>query len=312
MPSQPVADAGETFGLAIASDIPLPDLAPLTPGTKADVVMREGQVETWDETDPFAITPYLRAKQRCLWFDIPGKLAMRIEDGRSIVYRPHAGVPQDEVRLFLLGSGIGAILMQRGNLVLHANAIAMPGNGAIICLGRSGAGKSTTAGALMQRGYEVLGDDVCAIDSGNNIRRGVPRLKLWDDTVRRLALDASGLERFAGAHDKWNVPLAGKVSGARRPAMFVLLDFGEGTTVETRTISGGEKFVALRNNVYRHELVAALDIEAYYLERLARIASSTPMYRIARPRSGFTIDQVVDTIIDLYEPVAMKTQEGAG
>jgi len=75
-----------------------------------------------------------------------------------------------DVRLFLLGSAIGALMHQRGLLVLHGSTVKV-GDECVVFLGSSGVGKSTLATQLRHRGYACLGDDVCAISIGED---GVP------------------------------------------------------------------------------------------------------------------------------------------
>jgi len=50
-------------------------------------------------------------------------------------------------------------------VVLHASGVELNGRAALF-LGSSGAGKSTLAAALVQRGYPLVTDDFCVINSG--------------------------------------------------------------------------------------------------------------------------------------------------
>ncbi len=57
----------------------------------------------------------------------------------------------DDVRLFLLGSVMGAVLHYRGVTPLHGNGFVHEG-GAVLVLGNMGVGKSTLAAALVKKG----------------------------------------------------------------------------------------------------------------------------------------------------------------
>ena len=57
---------------------------------------------------------------------------------------------------------MGAILMQRKVFPLHGSAIAINGK-AYAFVGDSGAGKSTLASAFLNKGYQLLSDDVIAV-----------------------------------------------------------------------------------------------------------------------------------------------------
>ena len=62
---------------------------------------------------------------------------------------------------------MGIILMQRKILPLHGSAVAIDGK-AYAFIGESGAGKSTLAAAFMNKGYELMTDDIVAISFKHN------------------------------------------------------------------------------------------------------------------------------------------------
>ena len=95
---------------------------------------------------------------------VEGIAEYAVEGGRKIWVKPAENAPTRNVRLFLLGSVMGLLLHQRGDLPLHANAIEIDGK-ALAFAGPSGSGKSTLAGAFHDRGYRVIADDVCVVRS---------------------------------------------------------------------------------------------------------------------------------------------------
>ena len=307
VPTPPIV--GQVYGLQVASDIALPELSAALTLSEADIVIARGEVEPGSPGDPDEMSTFVRAIEGGIWLDLPGKLLMRIEAGRTITYQPYDGADPDEVRLYLLGSGLGALMMQRGNVVLHANAVAMPGGGALLCLGDSGVGKSTTATALMQRGHQVLADDVCPIGEDGMLRPGLARIRLWDDAAGQLDIDTAPLDRVRSSDPKYNLPI-GDHCGAepRRPALFVILEITEENSVSVTELKGFERFAALRKNVYRPHYLEAMGMEAAYLKRLADLASNTAMHRLLRPAKGFDVDRVVDAILALYDENAARRE----
>ena len=108
---------------------------------------------------------------------VPDIAKYLISHGDTVIIDHHPDADDDELRLFLLGSAIGALLHQRDFLVLHANAIVVDG-GAVLFMGKSGVGKSTLAAAFNQLGYPIAADDICAIDAGKEqplLYPGFPR-----------------------------------------------------------------------------------------------------------------------------------------
>lgn len=85
-----------------------------------------------------------------------------MEHGKRIVVCPQPGADEKKVRLFILGTCMAVIMMQRGILPLHGSAVVIDG-WAYAFVGHSGAGKSTLSAALASRGYPLLTDDVVAL-----------------------------------------------------------------------------------------------------------------------------------------------------
>ena len=93
--------------------------------------------------------------------------------GATITVDRVVGAHDRDVRLFLLGTMIGAIMMQRGHLVLHGNSVRIGGSSAVV-VGHSGAGKSTLAAEFLSLGLDVLSDDVVPVDAEGRALTGYP------------------------------------------------------------------------------------------------------------------------------------------
>ncbi|QUL37819.1 hypothetical protein [Erythrobacter sp. JK5] len=290
------------YGLNVVCDLDLPELYPAEDSAEPDIVIREGDVPPPTADDPLNVSTFVDGEPGRLWLDFPDRLRMTISDGRSIIYTRYPGVAEDEMRLFLLGSGLGAILMQRGHVVVHGNAVSVDGSDrAIMCIGDTGAGKSTTAIAMLQRGHAMLADDVCPIGADGRVLPGMPRAKLWLDTAQRLGIDTSELARVREADPKFNLPIGD--DQCRKPqaiGAFFWLVPEDVAQVQVRQLNGVEKFAVLRNNIYRPEYLLPLELEVLYLKRVAAIAQDTPLFRVSRPTAGFDIDALIDALLATF------------
>lgn len=285
-------------GLSVDSTLDLRELADSDSALPPDILIRQGPVpKVWGED------PYVGGDADRLWLHIPGTLWMLIEGGSRITYQPATGVAEDALRLFILGSGLGALLIQRGFLVIHGNAVVQPsGEGAFLCVGPSGAGKSTTAVALMQRGLQVLADDVCPVDDDGLVHPGMARIKLWQEAATALGVDTAGLARIRAQDDKFNLPLGvAHARSAQRIHAVFCLEPADTDRVSVTQVSGMQRFVLLRQNLYRPEYLPVLGLEAGYLKRIAALAAATPIYRVSRPIKGFAIDALVNALLDKAE-----------
>jgi hypothetical protein len=109
------------------------------------------------------------------------------------------GVAHELVAILLAGSALGLWLVARGELVLHASAVARRGT-AIAFAGDSGAGKSTLAALCCSAGARHLTDDV---------------LVVRDPSGAALALPGWGGARLRGRAGR----LSGRLEGVSRPSI---------------------------------------------------------------------------------------------
>lgn len=145
------------FGLTLCSELALPELIAVDSGD-ADVQVRRAEVCSFATESPGG-TRLLEDGSYVIW-NLAGFLLVR--EGREILVEDRPGFDPALVRMLLLGRCIGALLTQRGWLVLHASAVALGGR-AHAFVGASGAGKSTAAAALHAAGGAVVADDLLPV-----------------------------------------------------------------------------------------------------------------------------------------------------
>jgi hypothetical protein len=156
------------YGLAIRSEVPLPEfpVLTLTPGDEpVDVSVVYGKGNDW--IDPVR-------NERSFWSILPGEAqfwfqgvgGFLVRGGREIIISPEPGIEQSLLRMYVEGMMMACLLHQRGLYVLHASVVQI-GDYGIAFLGHIGAGKSSMAAALHARGHAVVTDDNAAIDLSN-------------------------------------------------------------------------------------------------------------------------------------------------
>lgn len=300
------------YGFTLRSELPLPAALPAG-GESGDVVeMRfaavppRGEERLWTEEEG-----------RALVFDVPGLARYRIAGGREILVDPAPGASERNLRVYLLGSAMGALLHQRGILPLHANAVEIEGKAIAFC-GRSGAGKSTLAAWFGDRGHAILCDDVCAIalPAGGGapiVLPGVPRLRLWEDAIVSSGRSAHAYERSFDGHDKYDVP-AGAAAAARPLPLGACYLLGEadngaedGPPGTIRTLAGVEAVEALVANSYRGHFVKAMGMTAGHLGLALRIAAAVPVSRAERRWGRASFDAEAARLLD-HASRAVKEQ----
>ena len=292
------------YGLTIDSEIPLPDLGPtVVPGDDVDVTVRRGPV-----ADPSATATLLPLglwrDEGAIGFSVPDIASFLVRDGREIVVDAAPDADPGAVRLFVLGTAMGAVMMQRGHLVLHGNAFRV-GDACAVVVGRSGSGKSTLAAEFLRRGHEVLSDDVVPVDSSGRAVPGYPRIKLWDDAVARLGLDAADLDRVTTSVEKFQLPITRPCAEPLPLRWVYVLERHEGADLGISPVSGAEAFSLLHEHTYRNELLAGEAVLREHLGQCARLAAGARISRVTRPAATMTAEETAEAILsDIMGPSA--------
>ncbi len=288
-------------GLRFDSDF---DLSPLPRARGAgdqDVMVKRGKVSPQGIKDPVVNRPLAQIGKGCVWLDIPDIARFQIDGGRRIQVDPYPGAEERSIMLFLLGSALGALLHQRGFLTLHANAVKV-GDGAVLFSGVSGAGKSTAAMAMLERGYDVLADDVTAINDAGDFAGGIPRLKLWKDVLGKMDITLEGLERIRLEIDKYHLPLP--AAAAKKPlpvrAIYILRSANEMDPgkFELERLEGRSKFLALRGHTYRPHYMQGLGLKPKHLTLCGALAARAAMARIVRPTARFNAPELAERVLE--------------
>ncbi len=94
--------------------------------------MADVQVEITDLSEQWC--KYSAEKQKTIvvednvvMFHVPQTAIFSIQAGEKITFSPMADAEEDKIRLYILGTCMGALLMHRKTLPLHGSVIAIDG-----------------------------------------------------------------------------------------------------------------------------------------------------------------------------------------
>jgi hypothetical protein len=286
------------YGLSVSSALQLPELRAHEIGKGvADVCISLSPIPDAELERGRQISPFVWVDGDSFWLNVPGIARYSVRNGREIRIAPEPGIDEASVRVFLLGSAFGALLFQRGLLLLHGNAIEVDGK-CLVCVGPSGAGKSTLATALLQRGHRVLADDVVPINSDCAAVPGFPRLKVWQDTTRKLMIDTSDKARVRPGLNKFSLPITENFRDTPLPVRWIyLLQSANSDSIDLQPITGMNRFAPLRENTYRRRFMEGMALRPEHLKRCGELAGRVHMARITRPKAGFDMDGLVERLL---------------
>ena len=286
------------FGLRVRSSMELPELFDAEGGELADVIIDRGPVPEAESAEPG-----LNAINGSLVLVVPEVGNYKISGGSAIMVDPAPGVPDRNVRLFLLGSAFGALLHQRGLLPLHANAIEIDGK-AVAFMGASGAGKSTLAAWFHRHGHRVIADDVCVVrfdESGQAfVMPGLPRLRLWSEAFQVLGRSHDGLARsYVGTetYDKFDLPVGPDSAGQSATPLSAVYLLESDDAFSVAPLSGLEAAEAIFANTYRGSYVASAKPESHWVSSV-RLVKTAPVFRATREWDLGKVDDQSRRLLD--------------
>ena len=272
-------------GLGVASEIELPGLiAPARQDGRPEVTIRRGPVPAHLEGAQSVRPTFEIAGDRFL-LRIPGVARFLLHAGREMTVEAEA--PDGDVAIFIIGTVFGILLHQRDQAVLHASAVKV-GDRAVLFCGASGAGKSTMAAALGQRGYAMLADDVCAIttaESGRPMAQADGRhLKLWGQAIDKLDLGEWRGAAVRSKLEKFYVePAVASSEALPVGAVYVLRESRPPQPDGIEQPSFVDAASLIRQNAYRPRLVKDLGQNDGYLQSAASIIATAGLYILRRP-----------------------------
>ena len=276
------------YGLNIGSSLACPELLPWDGAP--DVVIRFASLpEALLEAPGGGICYQATANQFLL--TVPGVAKYLVSDGREICVERTSNATDDEVRLFLLGSALGALLQQRGLLVFNGSAIKTSA-GAVVFLGHSGEGKSTLAALFHQRGHPAVADDLCVVSAPESgdllLQPGFLQLNLWRAACQKLELPLEKMRRIRPQLEKYSLRVGGDKSLRPLPVRrLYILHLTNSPEARFRELRGAEKLIVLVNHTYRAGYVKAMGRAAEHFRQCEMIARCTPVIWVDLPRRQF-------------------------
>lgn len=291
------------FGLTFKSDIDFPELLETTEANY-DVVIKE--VAKLSKPLIITVDNYLwTSTATCFMQQIPDIGDFLVEDGRDIEFVRLGKSEDKDLRIFLLGSIMGALLQQRGLLTLHASSIKT-NKGAVLFMGRSGAGKSTLLNAFLQKGKKMLSDDISAINLNKNdapeIVSAFPRSRLWADSAEKLNYDVTNMEQARGEIKKYSVPIEGFSQGKTSIHCLVVLTIHNESDILLKKQTKHESFCWMKQYTYRKQFMRGNELMKNQFKTISALSQQVPLIRVTRPSNLFLLDELVAKINSISNP----------
>ena len=285
------------YGLNFASDIALPVLLPATGET--DVIIREGDVPE----------DCVQGMEFRSWVATPGQFFIRfprigrilVRDGREIVYQREPGADDSMLVSTILGSSLAVILMQRGLLPLHSCSVLHEG-GAVLVIGKSGAGKSTMLGGLLAHDLPMIADDVTGLTVDGEgtplAHAGFPSTRLWQDSLGLLGEDHVPLERVRSDTAKFYLPVERFHEEPTPISAIAYLSPSNGDELVIADLPVEEHVPVLSTFVFRKHFLAGLGLRKDAFRQVAATVGRARMLKVTRPACGIDPKEAAARLLD--------------
>ncbi len=318
----------QVFGWHLRSNIALPCQPRLEPGTP-DCVLDVIETFNFTETNPaFSNIDVLRtSKIQTVWKNAAGdwRLEYQIPEhdlhirvdvtgvGRRILVRYNQSKSLKSLPFMVLGSVLAACLWQAGKVCLHGGMVVSGGTGLMV-MGASGAGKSSTLGALMQLGCPILTEDVVVLAPNDlNAPCGPIYLRLWSDSALALGFDPSTMplvfQPESNLGEKRYLELAAtrfeqNLKSVPLSHVFILAGRKEISKPKLTTLSPKDAVPQLMNNLYRG---IRFDLELRSQQAFATCVNLAHQCRVSLvkvPANLERLPELADSLLEAMELVA--------
>ena len=278
------------FGFNIYSEINLPELVSIENLIDLpDIIIEIGDLKgLWSELGDH---PYgFVVKENFVMFQLPNVAIFSIQDGIRIQVSPLSKANEDQIRLYVLGTCMGALLMQRRVLPLHGSAIAIDGK-AYAIVGESGAGKSTLASTFLEKGYKLLSDDVIAVTIAGDgipyVTSSYPQQKLWQESLEQFGVETRHFRPIYQRETKYAVPVTSKFFSGKLPlaGIFELVKVNGGK-IQLSKVQNLHRLNTILRHTYRNGFITDLGLTEWHFNYSIKMINSIEVFRLERSNTS--------------------------
>lgn len=291
----------KAFGLSIISEIPLPQLPQIGIEVESNiniVITKEDLTKKWSELVKGDSVFFIQ--ENIIMYKFWDIAIFAIQDGMRITVSPLREFDEDTAGIVILGTCMGAILMQRKILPLHGSAIAINGK-AYAIVGESGAGKSTLSLAFLNKGYNLLTDDVISVSLKDDIpyvTPSYPQQKLWRDSLTRFGIKPDDYKSLLGRENKFCVPVSSNFISDPLPLAGVIeLVKADSEDCSILPIENLKRFYTLFYHTYRNFFIQRSGLMDWHFQISTKILKQIELYQLQRPTLGFSASQLASKIL---------------
>lgn len=296
------------YNLIVQSEIYIEETPALTGRHIPDVTVTLGQISQ----DPHLSEHTRYSDDKKWWHSMPDWSTFffncragifEIRNGNKIIMQPKKKADMQLARLYLLGTAMGVLQMQRGTFPIHGGCLNIDGNGLIIS-GTQGAGKSTLTGAIVNQGYRFLADDVATMTvAGRNIQAlpAYAQRKLCKDACIHQGYDPDQLIVISEEREKYAIRCMQEWHDSPLALQWLIevIPLKNIDAPRWELVIGKDKLHTLLRSLYRPWVYQIHGVDPHRMKKLLTAASELQIYRVFRPSGISASDATTEMILSL-------------
>lgn len=230
------------------------------------------------------------------------------KDGSHVYSQKPDTIPFSDIESFLIGPILGYVRCLQGLTNLHASVLSYQKK-AFALLGGKGAGKSTTASALLTLGAQLVADDLATLDNDQNqVYPGYPATRLTAQALHSYSIQHNTCLPVTSVANKYYVNLphsqtSWQFDQHQRPlSCLYVLEARQKTLNSTKIqrLSGGASLIAVSPHRYPvHQLDKAHTQQSFV--RIAQLSQDVIVKSVQCPDNIHQLNTIATHILDDFK-----------
>jgi hypothetical protein len=295
----------KAFGLNILSQIEFSELGTFeNQKNEIDLTISFGEVEFEDEkkVELFDDIFYIKTKESYI-ISVESVARFNIRNGKEIIIDKAVTATINEIKIFIWGTCIGALFLQKSIFCLHGSGIIY-NNHVSLFLGHSGMGKSTLTTFFIQNGLKYIGDDVLPILWNNEtelfVSSSIPYIKLWKSNLENLNIQEDGLTQIRGGIPKFRFSNKEMfLDGKFNVKSIFILDWSNDQPLSIEKINPINALPYLRENIYRLPLISNENEKIKLFHTLSYLTKTFEIFLIKGHRNFESLNKLKQNILNV-------------